>query len=139
MAAAGGFCLACRQMTMTNDQRILCSEASSNVPKPWMDLHAERLKDMDMDIDDVESVFGDATPTCTCTHVCRKCFKSIEAFHERKKQLLSKLDTVIENIPNTSRTVSGLTESSAAPPPPHLGSYVTSRERSCYRPYPEQK
>ena len=87
---------------------------------------------MDMEID-VESVLGDATPS----YVCKKCFKSIEAFHERKSQLLSKLDSVIEKIPNTSRTVSGLPESSADPHTPSR--QLTSRKRSCPCPYPEQR
>ena len=61
MAAVGGFCLACGQMTIANNGRILRCETSNNVQRAWRDLLAERLKDKDMDID-VESVLGDTTP-----------------------------------------------------------------------------
>ena len=105
MAAAAGFCLACGQATMANNRRILRSEACSNVQKASRDLFADRLKDKDREIV-VESVLGDA-------------------FHERKSQLLSMLDSAIEKMPNTSRTVSGLSESSADP---HTPSRVCSQK-----------
>ena len=117
---------------MANNRRILRSEASNNVQRAWRDLLAERLKDKDMDID-VESVLEATSPS----YVCRKCFKSIEAFHERKSQLLSKFDSVIEKILNTSITVSGLSESSADPLTPSR--QLTSRKRSSPGPYPEQR
>ena len=123
-------CLACGKVIGINDQRNLCSESASDVYKVWRDLFVERLKDKDMDM---ESVFRAVGHTCTC----RNCFKSIERFCEKKNQFLGKLDAAIKKIPNTSRIISGLSESSADSHTPSR--QLTSRKRRCPCPYPEQR
>ena len=63
----------------------------------WERLLDERMKLKDAQID-VESLLGnEQSPNPGC--MCKKCFMSVKAFSERKKQLLERLDCAIERMP----------------------------------------
>ena len=95
--AVDSYCLECGQHTTPRNQRILCSEASSNVRTAWERLLDERLKQRDAEVDIVPLLGNEHSPNPGC--MCKKCFMSVKAFSERKHQFLEKLDHIIERMP----------------------------------------
>ena len=131
---SAGYCLACGQPATLGNRRILCSEATSNVHTAWERLFDERMKLKGAQID-IESFLGnEQSPNPGC--MCKKCFMSVKAFSERKKQLLERLDCAIERMPRIpSQSQSDHTEELHQETPSRLQSrkrlLPSSREQHC--------
>ena len=75
------FCLACGQVILPSNERLLCSENSPisfTIYQVWRDLLAERLKPRFVEAE-VESMVR-RTPFDI---VCKSCFWAMKSFHER--------------------------------------------------------
>ena len=64
---------------MANNRRLLSSESSANVHKAWRNLVDERLKEKETELD-VDLVLK----ASALSYICRKCYRSLEVFCDRK-------------------------------------------------------
>ena len=132
-AAADSFCLACGQPATTRNRRILCNEASSTVRTAWERLLDERLKVKGAQIDVTSLLGNEQSPNPGC--MCKKCFKSMKAFSERKNQLLEGLDCAIARMPTIPESQSDHIEDHHQDTPSRLQSrkrlLPSSREQHC--------